>query len=160
MQQKWLIIPVALVAAAVGVYFYHLNQYDFTTLDGKGYKHSDLNDQYVFVNYFAEWCAPCLKEVPELVKLEKRKPDNVSLFAISYDNISDEKLMELKVKYNMDFPLINRIETPFPFERPQFLPATFVLNPDGTLAGQLFGEQTAESLLNVISDIEQKKSTN
>jgi hypothetical protein len=50
----------------------------------------------------------------------------------------------------MDFPLINNITTPFPFERPQYLPATFIINPDGSLKGQLFGEQSAENLLSAI----------
>jgi hypothetical protein len=92
--------------------------------------------------------------VPELSELQRIKPDNVLLFAISYDDVTDDKLRELQIKYEMEFPLINTISEPFPFERPQFLPATYVLKPDGTVAGQLFGEQTAESLLNVIAEIE------
>ncbi|MBT1449588.1 TlpA family protein disulfide reductase [Glaciecola sp. XM2] len=154
MQKKWTILVIAPIAALVGVMFYVYNQSDFTTLDGEQHKHSDLRGQYVLVNYFAEWCAPCLKEVPELSELQRIKPDNVLLFAISYDDVTDDKLRELQIKYEMEFPLINTISEPFPFERPQFLPATYVLKPDGTVAGQLFGEQTAESLLNVIAEIE------
>jgi thiol-disulfide isomerase/thioredoxin len=156
MKQKWLFFILAILAAVVGLSLYQVNQSDFTTLDGKKHRHSALKGQYVLVNYFAEWCAPCLKEVPELSKLNQTKPDNVVLFAVSYDNVSDEKLSELQQKYEMNFSLINNITTPFPFERPQYLPATYVLKPDGTLAGQLFGEQTAESLLNVIAEIEQR----
>jgi thiol-disulfide isomerase/thioredoxin len=154
MQQKWLVIIVAILSAIVGLTLYHSSQSDFTTLDGKKHRHADYDGQYVLVNYFAEWCAPCLKEVPELSKLNQIKPENVVLFAVSYDNLSDEKLAELKQKYEMNFPLINEITQPFPFERPQYLPATYVLKPDGSLAGQLFGEQTAESLLQVISEME------
>lgn len=154
MQQKWLVIAVAILSAIVGLFLYQINQSDFTTLDGKKHRHSDYAGQYVLVNYFAEWCAPCLKEVPELSKLNQIKPDNVVLFAVSYDNLSDDKLNELQQKYQMNFPLINNITKPFPFDRPQYLPATYVINTDGTLAGQLFGEQTAESLLQIISEME------
>lgn len=154
MQQKWLVIAVAILSAIVGLILYQINQSDFTTLDGKKHRHSDYDGQYVLVNYFAEWCAPCLKEVPELSKLNQIRPDNVVLFAVSYDILSDDKLKELQQKYQMNFPLINNIITPFPFDRPQYLPATYVINKDGTLAGQLFGEQTAESLLQIISEME------
>lgn len=150
MHSKRLYILAALVAIIAGGAFYQLNQSDFTTLDGAKHKHTDYRGQYIIVNYFAEWCAPCLKEVPELSKLNKTKPDNVILFAVSYDNLTDEKLGEIKDKYDMDFPLINNITTPFPFERPQYLPATFIINPDGSLKGQLFGEQSAENLLSAI----------
>jgi thiol-disulfide isomerase/thioredoxin len=155
MQQKWLVITVAILSAIVGIALYQSSQSDFTTLDGKKHRHSDYDGQYVLVNYFAEWCAPCLKEVPELSKLNQIKPDNVVLFAVSYDTLSNDKLTELQQKYEMNFPLINEITQPFPFERPQYLPATYVLKPDGSLAGQLFGEQTAESLLQVISEMEE-----
>ena len=134
MHSKRLYVLAALFAIIAGSVFYQLNQSDFTTLDGAKHKHSDYRGQYIIVNYFAEWCAPCLKEVPELSKLNK----------------TDEKLEEIKDKYDMDFPLINNITTPFPFERPQYLPATFIINPDGSLKGQLFGEQSAENLLSAI----------
>lgn len=147
MQHKWLFALTAVVAIVAGIALYQSGKSDFTTLDGTKHKHSDYVGKYIIVNYFAEWCAPCLKEVPELSKLERIKPDNVVLFAVSYDNLTDEKLTEIKQKYEMDFPLINTITTPFPFERPQYLPATYIINPDGTLKGQLFGEQTAENLL-------------
>jgi len=101
MQQKWLVIAVAILSAIVGLILYQINQSDFTTLDGKKHRHSDYDGQYVLVNYFAEWCAPCLKEVPELSKLNQIKPDNVVLFAVSYDNLSDDKLNELQQKYQM-----------------------------------------------------------
>ncbi|WP_371193020.1 TlpA family protein disulfide reductase [Glaciecola sp. SC05] len=150
MQHKWLYILIATVAIVAGSVFYQLNQSDFTTLDGAKHKHSDYIGKFIIVNYFAEWCAPCLKEIPELSKLEQIKPDNTVLFAVSYDNLTDEKLAEIKQKYEMNFPLINAITTPFPFERPQYLPATYIISPDGTLKGKLFGEQTAENLLDVI----------
>ncbi|MFC4699309.1 TlpA family protein disulfide reductase [Glaciecola siphonariae] len=151
MQQKALYFLIAVCAIAAGLALYMVQQYDFTTLDGAKHKHSDFHGRYVIVNYFAEWCAPCLKEVPELSKLNHIKPENVALFAVSYDNLTDEKLVEIKEKYDMRFSLINHIENPFPFERPQYLPATYIINPDGSLKGQLFGEQTAENLLSIVS---------
>lgn len=149
-----ILILIALLALFAGGIVYQSQQYDFSTLDGQRHQHKDYHGQYVIVNYFAEWCAPCLKEVPELNKLNNIKPQNVALFAVSYDKLSGEKLHEIKQKYDMQFALINSIETPFPFTRPEFLPATYILNPDGTLKGQLFGEQSAESLLAVINDLQ------
>nr|WP_136252249.1 TlpA disulfide reductase family protein [Ningiella ruwaisensis] len=152
MQIRWLYGLFAVLAASLGYIVFQSQQYDFTTLDGRKHKHSDYHGQYLVVNYFAEWCAPCLKEVPELSRFNQIKPYNTQLFAISYDNLTDEKLKAIKEKYNMQFDLINKIDKPFPFDKPEFLPATYILNPDGSLKGQLFGEQTAENLLSVLSD--------
>lgn len=160
MQNKWLYVFAAALAIAAGGAFYQVNRSDFSTLDGTKHRHSDYIGKYVIVNYFAEWCAPCLKEVPELSKLEQIRPDNTVLFAVSYDNLTDAKLAEIKQKYDMQFPLINAITTPFPFERPQYLPATYIISPDGTLKGQLFGEQTAENLLSIIEAASEQRAEN
>ncbi len=136
----------ALFAAIAGVFIAQFLSYDFKTLEGNKIKHNELSEQVVIVNYFAEWCAPCLREIPELNEFFHQKGANVKLFAISYDQLPHEKLKVIQEKYNIEFPLIQEIINPFPFKRPDFLPATFIIKPNGELAGQLYGEQTVQSL--------------
>ena len=145
----------AALALFAGISFAYINQTDFTTISGEQYKHSDLKDKIVIVNYFAEWCAPCLREIPELNTFYMQKPSNVALFGVSYDNLTTDQLIALKQKYNIEFDLIDAINTPFVFEKPQYLPATFVINKDGEMAGQLLGEQTAQGLLEAIQQLNQ-----
>ncbi|MGB3727506.1 MAG: TlpA disulfide reductase family protein [Glaciecola sp.] len=146
----------AALALVAGISLAYINQTDFTTISGEQYKHSDLSDKIVIVNYFAEWCAPCLREIPELNTFYKQKPSNVALFGVSYDNLTTDQLIALKQKYDIEFDLINAINTPFVFEKPQYLPATFVINKDGEMAGQLLGEQTAQGLLEAIQQLNQQ----
>jgi len=142
---------IAVAAFAAGLYAYSLASYDFKTLNENTYKHSDLRGSVVVVNYFAEWCAPCLREIPHLNEFYHQAPNNVKLFAVSFDDLSNEKLSAIRDKYNIQFPLISEIVTNFPFEKPQYLPATFIIKADGTLAGQLLGEQTKTALNDVVS---------
>lgn len=146
MKLKLLFVIVLLAAMTAGVAVFSMFKYDFSTLNGQKYKHSDLTGQVIVVNYFAQWCAPCLREIPELNEFHHQAPQNVKLFAISYDNLSLEQLIEIKRKYNIEFRLINQLNTPFKFEKPAYLPATFIIKPNGELAGQLLGEQTVKSL--------------
>ena len=44
-----------------------------TTLDGKNFAVSDHAGQWIVVNYWATWCGPCIKEMPELDALDPRK---------------------------------------------------------------------------------------
>lgn len=63
---------------------------DFTAknLAGKTVKLSDfLGRDYVLVDFWASWCAPCRKESPDLVKLnEKYKDRGLKVIGVSLDN--------------------------------------------------------------------------
>ena len=140
-----------IVAFTAGLYTAKQLKYDFQTVDGQKFSHDDLRGNTIVVNYFAQWCAPCLREIPELNEFHHQSPKNVQLFAISYDALSEEKLLEIKKKYNIEFPVISRLDTGFGFDKPQYLPATFIIKPNGELAGQLLGEQTLQTLNEAVS---------
>ena len=46
-------------------------------LDHKGntLSRADLQGRWMVVNYWAEWCAPCLHELPEFNRLAEANPD-------------------------------------------------------------------------------------
>lgn len=144
------------MAMGLGVWAFHVNQHDFKTLDGQSHSWSDYKGQWVVVNYFAEWCAPCLKEIPELNAFADyaSSANNVSLFAISYDSLSPEALQKLKDQYNMEFALIDSREPQMLNPMPKNLPATFIISPAGEVKKRLLGEQTNESLQQIIAALE------
>lgn len=154
MKKVLLYIVVGIVSLVIGVSYQIHNRYDFTTLDGSTHKLNDLKGQWVVINYFAEWCAPCLREIPELNEFHEltKESENAVLFGISYDAMQDHELALLSEKYAISFPLINNIKTKLPFAAPNYLPATYLIRPDGTLAGQLLGEQNIDSLRQAIQN--------
>ncbi|MFQ3249734.1 TlpA family protein disulfide reductase [Glaciecola sp.] len=148
MKKIVLYLVVSISALTLGISYQLHNRYDFSTLDGSTHQFKELEGKWVVINYFAEWCAPCLREIPELneFKTFSDKAQTAVLFGVSYDALQDHELSLLAEKYNINFPLINHVETALPFETPKYLPATYLIRPDGTLAGQLLGEQSMKSL--------------
>ena len=151
MKKYIFLIFVSVLAIFSGVFWHQHNEYDFTTLDGSKLQYADHKGEWVVVNYFAEWCAPCLREIPELNEFQqliKNKP--ISLYGVSFDKLQTHELSLLKNKYEINYALIDDIKHPMPFELPQYLPATYLIKPDGSVAGQLLGEQKASTLLSAI----------
>lgn len=146
-------ILLFLTTFSAGLWLSNKLSYDFKTLDGTKYKYSDLKGNIVVVNYFAQWCAPCLREIPELNEFYHQANENVKLFAVSFDNLSLKQLEQLKIKYNIEFPLIAELKNEFPFAKPEYLPATFIIKPSGDVAGQLLGEQTSTGLKSAITGL-------
>lgn len=67
------------------------------TLDGQTLKLSELRGQPVWLNFWAEWCAPCRAEMPELARVgEEAKAQGVRLLAIDVGDKPDRVQSYLK----------------------------------------------------------------
>jgi len=106
---------------------------------------SELRGQWVLVNYWAEWCKPCLKEIPELNALSQNPA--ITVLGVNFDGITGADLRQLGVRMAIGFDLLNQDPGPqFDWQTPIALPATLVINPQGELQQVLFGEQTQASI--------------
>jgi thiol-disulfide isomerase/thioredoxin len=67
-------------------------QFDYENQKGGKTSLESLKGKYVYIDVWATWCGPCLKEVPFLEKMEKQYQDkNIVFVSISVDNIKDRK---------------------------------------------------------------------
>lgn len=106
---------------------------------------NDLRGQWVLVNYWAEWCKPCLEEIPELNELNKA-PD-ITVLGVNFDDVKGEALVNLGKRMGIEYPMLAQDPGPeFKWKLPVALPATFVVNPDGDLLEARFGPQTEEDI--------------
>tara|TARA_R110002167_G_scaffold21275_1_gene77508 strand:- start:433 stop:900 length:468 start_codon:yes stop_codon:yes gene_type:complete len=151
--KKIVIFLAASLALLLGLWTQQALKVDFATLDGQGNSWSNSQGKWKVVNYFAEWCAPCLREIPELNQFYQLHNDEIDIFAVSFDPLSNEQLSALQQKYDIQFPIIGRLNT-LPWERPpNSLPTTYILDADGKVQKQLKGEQSAEKLIQTINTL-------
>ena len=107
---------------------------------------SDLDKSWIVINYWADWCPPCLKEMPELVGFAKANPD-IRVFAYNYDRLEAEYLDPLILKFGVDIPSItSHPREVWGIESPKVLPATYFIKPGGDLVLSLLTPQTEVSL--------------
>lgn len=102
--------------------------------------------QWVVINYWAKWCKPCIKEVPELNALD-RKYDQVAVLGVNFDGAQGDELQAQVSQLGIEFPII--LEEPsssLGTQLPQVLPTTLILDPDGKLVASLVGPQDLASL--------------
>jgi len=80
-------------------------EFELTFVDGRQYKLSeDLGKRVVIVNFFATWCAPCKKEVPELVKFYSDLRKEVELIGVSIGE-DKETVDEFIERYGINYPI-------------------------------------------------------
>lgn len=123
----------------------------FKLLNGQSKQLSDYQGDWLLINYWAEWCPPCLKEIPELNALSK---EGIRVLAVSYDKLSNHELEQQKDKYQIQYDMIATSPMPYlPMERPSGLPANYLFTPKGEMIGPLLGKQDKESIMALIEKI-------
>ena len=123
---------------------------DFIDTDGNGYRYADIQGKWQVINYWATWCAPCIREIPELISLNESN-DNVVVFGVNFDAPEGEEIARQIEKMGIAFPVYQ--EDPgahLDIEMPEVLPTTVLIDPEGKIAGVLVGPQTEASLLSAM----------
>lgn len=119
---------------------------DFRAADGSGGNYAQWDGKWIVINYWAEWCAPCRHEIPELNELAEKSND-VVVVGINFDGLEGEALTSLIGRMDIRFPVI--VGAPrlhFDYPLPTVLPTTVVISPTGEVAATLVGPQTRQTI--------------
>ena len=112
-----------------------------------------LNGNWIVVNYWADWCAPCIKEIPELNEFAKENQD-LFVYTFNFDHLEIEDLAPLAKKFKISVPsLVTHPREIWGIQTPPAVPATFFINPNGELVLSLFRPQTKDKLNEIIIDL-------
>ncbi|MFT4517870.1 MAG: thiol-disulfide isomerase/thioredoxin [Halioglobus sp.] len=102
--------------------------------------------QWLVINYWAQWCKPCIEEIPELNALDQ-KFEQITVLGVNYDGVSGEELATQAQKLGLKFASLEEDPSAqLGVPRPIVLPSTLIVNPDGEVVATLLGPQTLESL--------------
>ena len=120
-----------------------------------GGSHSFKNDtgKLTLINYWAVWCSPCRKEIPELNQFAAEYADRLTVLAVNFDNEQGEELLSQIEKLGIEFPSLQTDPRLLWSLKPvSVLPETLVIDSKGVLLHRLVGPQTLESLSALIVD--------
>ena len=129
---------------------------DIDVYNGSDTNLAKLNGKWIVVNYWADWCAPCIKEIPELNAFAKEN-DDLLVFTFNFDFLEVDDLEPIAERFNIEVPsLITHPNEIWGIDTPPAVPATFFINPKGEVVLSLFRPQTKEELNNIYNQL--KKS--
>ena len=119
---------------------------------GAAYRRESLLGKVVLVNFWATWCVPCEKEIPDLSKAyQKYKSKGVVFLGILIDSPDSQQLLNFQSDHDMTYPVVraNR-DVMASYNNPDAYPTTFVYDRSGKQVyshlGQV-GESELDSLL-------------
>ena len=126
---------------------------DIEVFNGSNTNLTKLEGSWVVINYWADWCAPCIKEIPELNEFAYENKD-IFVFTFNFDQLDQEDLAPIAKKFNIEVPsLVTHPRDIWGIQTPPAVPATFFINPNGELSLSLFRPQTKDSLNTILLDL-------
>ena len=127
-----------------------LPDFTITCLDGSEFHLADYRGKPVFINLWATYCGPCVKELPHFSELYKEHEDDIAMLALHSDIVADdpqEYLDEFGKDWVMPFAVENEDEVIWDLVGgTTAMPQTIVLNRKGEVVYNQRGSVTPEML--------------
>jgi peroxiredoxin len=125
--------------------------FTLTDLNGKEWTLKRLQGKVVVVNFWATWCPPCRKEMPDLDALYQRF-ENEGLVILAISDESVDKVRPFIAEKNISYPILldpgRKVNELFQVEG---IPKSFVYNRDGKLVAQSIDMRTRKQFLEMLA---------
>ena len=113
---------------------------DFTVQDSdRRVNLRDLRGKLVVLNFWATYCAPCVEEMPSLVRLQKDMGSNITVLAVSQDPDESKYRRFLEI-YHIDFLTVRdpkaKASTLYGTTG---IPETFIIDRSGVIRRKMIG---------------------
>ncbi|MBI2398848.1 MAG: TlpA family protein disulfide reductase [Xanthomonadales bacterium] len=118
-----------------------------STLDHGEFDLARQRGKWVLVNFWATWCAPCLKEIPDFSAFDRERED-VVVIGLAFEEIEVADLRAFLKEHPAAYPiaLVDVYAPPAGFEVPRGLPTSWLIAPDGHVAEKYLGPITSADL--------------
>jgi peroxiredoxin len=159
MTYAWVILAV--VVAVAGYYIFGRNEsrartalqpmlpsgevtgaapaFTLTDLSGKPVSLADFHGKVVVLDFWATWCPPCRREIPDFIDLQKEYgPQGVQVVGIALDE--PDKVQAFARQNGMNYPvLLGSDEISLRYGGIEGIPTTFIIDKSGKIVNRFEG---------------------
>jgi thiol-disulfide isomerase/thioredoxin len=115
-------------------------EFTLTSTEGKDIKLSDFNGKVVILDFWATWCPPCRKGIPDLIAIQKEFDKDVVVIGISLDTDTKGEVVPFIQKFGINYTIAyassDVIEK---YGGVEAIPTSFVINKNGEIVAKHVG---------------------
>ena len=132
---------------------------DFTlqSIEGENISLSDYLGKTVIIDFWATWCPPCRKAIPDLIALKNEYGDDIEIIGISVDDANTrEEVAPFSEQMGINYPVVyGNIPLTQRYGNIRSIPTSFVVDPEGKIISKHIGyvpKQVYENDIQKIKD--------
>jgi thiol-disulfide isomerase/thioredoxin len=128
-------------------------EFTLYTLDGEEVKLSDYLGKVVILDFWATWCAPCRKAIPDLISIQNKYKDDLVVIGISLDQpATQDQLVPFIENYGINYPIVlGNIEVSAAYGNIQAIPTSFIIDQEGNIINKHIGLVPKSTLIEEIN---------
>jgi len=118
-------------------------------LQGNTLSLSSFKGKVLFLNFWATWCPPCRKEIPDFIEAYRElKGEGLEILGLSVDEITAPALLEWTANAGINYPIaLATPEIAQAYEPGPYIPATIVIDGKGRIRYRQSELMTKETLV-------------
>jgi thiol-disulfide isomerase/thioredoxin len=128
-------------------------EFEIPDVNGNIVKLSDFKGKYVYIDIWATWCAPCVKQMPFLDKLKEKYKDDITFIGISTDGFKGTWEKFLKVNNVKGIQLHSGDDETFKdLYKAHSVPQFILINPEGNITTAIAPKPSETETIEMIFD--------
>jgi len=163
-----LVVAVAIVGSAVSMPGFAQSvipiraggtlDFELQDLDGNPMRLSQFRGHPVIVDFWATWCPPCRKQIPELIDLYSRyhKSKGLEIIGVACDTIQGDGIRDIGPfvrKFQINYPVLVASAPVVDSLGIEAIPTTLFIGPDGRLVKKVMGAGRPGQLSETAKDL-------
>lgn len=128
-----------------------------TDTNGKQVKLSDYKGKIVILDFWATWCPPCRRGIPDLIELQKTYKKYLAIIGISLDIDSRNDVVPFMKKYGINYKVVyGNNDVVRKYGNIQAIPTSFIIDKKGEIVTSFVGLQRKETYKDQIDKLIKK----
>jgi peroxiredoxin len=118
--------------------------FELKDIEGKVHHLSDYKGKVVILNFWATWCPPCKKEIPDFIELQKQYGEQgVQFLGIAMDDEGLDKVKPWVASHNLSYPiLLPDGKVASSYGEMSSIPVTYFIDRKGMIRNTFIGMRT------------------